>query len=221
MVIDMKKTPIIDYDYENSLVCIRFSRILLVLSIILTLLLQGMTFFVGVNAGYEEMKSLIYAIVPYIGPLFCCFQLLLSGIGAPLIIVALFIPCILTLMGWAYLRDEYSRRLYKNSIIESEIRSNQRDFTRSQPRPMPMPEFQPKPKPMPVPVPRPDTLPQPQPVKRPVAQPGIEPQGTEENKENAYNVKPDSIDEAAATKKSANDEYDKALQDVLSILNKR
>ena len=84
-----------------------------------------------------------------------------------------------------------------------------------------MPEFQPKPKPMPVPVPRPDTLPQPQPVKRPVAQPGIEPQGTEENKENAYNVKPDSIDEAAATKKSANDEYDKALQDVLSILNKR
>ncbi|MDD2362270.1 MAG: hypothetical protein PHH84_04845 [Oscillospiraceae bacterium] len=217
----MRKTPIIEYDYENSFVCIRFSRILLALSIILTLLLQGMTFFVAVNAGYEEMNSLIYAAVPYIGPLICCFQLILSGIGSPLIILALLIPCFLTMVGWAYLRDEYTRILYSESISEAEIQSKKYGFTTPQPKPSPIPEFQPKPKPMPIPVPKPETLPQPQPIKKPVIQPPPAQQETELHEAHAYNVKPNETNEAAAAKKTVDEEYNKALQDVLAILNKR
>ncbi|HBT63320.1 MAG TPA: hypothetical protein DEB10_01485 [Ruminococcaceae bacterium] len=198
-----------------GLICRSISRFLLVMSVLFILLLQGMTFFIAVDGGYNITRSLLLSLIPIIGPLICGFQLALAGVGSPLILLALFIPCVVTALGCAYFNDQYANDILVHNKEENEKRLPEinTDLLKSginkihEPKPQTLPTTVPS-KPQPLPVKTPEVRPQTLPIPRP------------DVKTDKYETKEKKPVDTILTAKTGHDEYDKALQDVLSILNK-
>jgi hypothetical protein len=217
-----------------------FSRFLFAMAVIMILLLQLMSFFVALNGGYNIRHALVFMLVPMIGPLFCCFQLMLAGTGAPMILVALFVPCSLSILGWARICDDcknafnsgidfngsqYNKNVPLKILSEQTLPKNSSSQTiKPMPKPQPLPVDSPPPKPQPLPINSPPPKPQPLPIKP-------ENLRQKNDKTEIQTVKQTTViptkDETKARDQRIIDppktgvpEYDNALRDVLSILNK-
>lgn len=205
---------------KYSLSCRRVSRISLIILTLLILILQVMTFFVALNGGYDGQKSLILALIPVLGPLVGGFQLMFAGVGSPLVLFSLFVPCLFTLIYAAYYHDEYaksSRVLGRYCLQKQEA-----------------PEFAINPQSVPVGTtvasPRPAVcnikeFPTAEPIQEaPLTQPAIvSPKVQPEAVSVIYEKQPERLQTSsgktfALTK--AEEEYQKALDGILSLLNK-
>ena len=201
-----------------------FSRFLFAMAIVMVLLLQIMSFFVALNGGYSTRHALVFVLVPMVGPLFCCFQLMLAGTGAPLILLLLFVPCSLSILGWARICDNCKNVLrsgfYFNGnhndiniplkiLYEQKLPKNTTAQTiKTTKKPQPLPVTNPPPKPQQLPT-------------KPVNY------RTEDDKTEIKTVKQTIEYETKVhdkknidPPKTGDPEYDNALRDVLSILNK-
>lgn len=197
--------------------CRRVSRLLLILSVLLLALLQVMTFFVALNGGYLTSRALIMAIVPALGPLFCAFQLLLAGTGAPLVLVLIFAPSALALWASLTVREHCTCEGEEMPFLPVS------DFT-----PTPIDTFR-------VRVPQPvietaaatteSTIPVAASVKEPVIVAAASSRPSASTAPDAPMpsavTAPVPAPAAAPERRTGNEEYDRALQDVLSILNKK
>lgn len=203
--------------------------ILLAMSLIIFLLYQFMAFFVALNGGYDTRDAFVFAVVPLLGPLFCCFQLMLAGAGWPAILLLLFASGSVTALGWAYFRDRY-----KKGGQAAELRPDDQDVPLTKPhvlgpqslpdivcspKPQPIPENMPFPKPQPMP----ENMPAPKPVRlpetspKPKAAPAVN-QNNITRELKSENVKPPQT--AGKTDADLTEKYGEVLKDVLSILNK-
>lgn len=210
-----------------------FSRFLFALAVIMVLLLQLMSFFVALNGGYTAQHAFVFMMVPMVGPLFCSFQLMLADAGAPMILIMLFVPCSLSILGWARICDNCKNVLspgfdFKSNQYDSNIslkmlseQTLPKNSIKPTPKPQPLPVTGPSPKPQPLPVTSPP--PKPQPLKIKPVNHSKENDKTEiktvkqtEKFETKVHVK-NNID----LPKTGDTEYDNALRDVLSILNKQ
>ena len=244
MVIDMGTPPGNEYHNGDRYLCRCLSRILLTMAVVLTIILQVMTFFVALHGGYENLRALIFSLIPYLGPVFCGVLLVIAKTGAPFVLFALIFPCALTLSGWLYFRKE---------IIRMETEFIPKKIVKPMPEPQPLTialpkqqkamEFQPIPKPQPMPFPKPKPEPKPMPVPvpgqepKPIPVPGPKPgprmpepkpvpltvsKQADTDRKLPVRAEKQASNPASEVvpKKTGVEEYDKALQDVLLILNK-
>lgn len=215
---------------DYGLVCRRMSRILLAFSIIFIVILQIMTFYIAVDGGLNTFRAIAMSLVPILGPVSCGFQLVFAGAGSPLILLVLFIPSVITILGRAYFCDEYKNSLIglengnDNDIHELELLrlenqevSNEENEPQllpkinHEPKPEPLPKVESEPKPQSLPEITPNTKPQPLPIPKPQKKTI---KVAETNSENINRKSEHAVSETGVK------EYDKALNDVLSILNK-
>lgn len=245
MSVAMQKNQIDRY----GLRCRRLSRLLLIVTFMFVFILQGMCFFVALDGGYDSDRALIFSLIPLAGPLFCGFQLVIAGTGTPLILFALFIPCALPALGSAYFSDQYKLAVYEASKPENPVLPDALDILtrnpekkrfdydlesqpKAPPAAQPLPVKQPAPEPRPLPV-KPEKT-QPQPVKKngetnnAVKQPLERATVKTENDipylqktEEYQKISSEPSPRGTGSDRESNEEYDKMLRDVLSILNKQ
>ena len=244
--------------------CHSVTVVCMVFGIGLLLLLQAMTYILRVHTGGDN--ALLYAVIPFAGPIFLAGEMLMQRISSAWILVCLLIPCLLNLVLSARYHDRKSMGLDRLDALESDGEDDDKaeslpsspamaesipvvlsskevqpsvesvepvsvlpaekpstgaNMAAAAPKPTPLPEVnspvKPTPLPKVIPPVKPSTLPPVTPGK-PVPMPE-KPSPRPHETQKAAAVQEYTLPKTAETQK-AEEEYQRALQDVLSLLNK-